>query len=153
MIGELRNMVLKERSGSGQLKWENDAVVALTKILPSAPGQATVTDGVPFSGGTYRLDTKDAAARIRVVAYASSAEPNEAVIAVFLAGSKLPLALASKPIADNRREKIELSLDIPEVAGQLELEFRVGPGQPGTIVFNGPENAPERAVTVVTVAE
>ena len=99
------------------------------------------------------MDTKDAAARIRVVAYASSAEPNEAVIAVFLAGSKLPLALASKPIADNRREKIELSIDIPSVEGQLELEFRVGPGQPGTIVFNGPENAPERAVTVVTVAE
>jgi hypothetical protein len=153
MIGELRNMVLKERSGTGQLKWENDAVVALTKILPSAPGKATITDGVPFSGGTYRLDTKDAAARIRVVAYASSAQPNEAVIAVFLGGGKLPLAMASKPTAGNRREKIELSLDIPKVADQLELEFRVGPGQPGTIVFNGPENAAERAVTTVTVME
>jgi FkbM family methyltransferase len=153
MIGELRNMVLKQRSGTGQLKWENDAVVALTKILPSAPGKATITDGVPFSGGIYRLDTNDVAARIRVVAYASSAQPNEAVIAVFLDGGKLPLAMASKPTADNRREKIELSLDIPSVAGQLELEFRVGPGQPGTIVFNGPENAPERAVTVVTVTE
>jgi hypothetical protein len=88
-----------------------------------------------------------------VVAYASSAEPNEAVVAVFLAGVKSPLALASKPTADNKREKIELSVNIPKVAGQLDLEFRVGPGQPGSIVFNGPENAPERAVTVVTVTE
>src|SRR5262249_10919317 len=109
MIGELRNMVLKQRSGTGQLKWENDAVVPLTKILPSAPGKATIADGLPFSGGTYQLDTKDAAARIRVVAYASSAQPNEAVIAVFLGGGKLPLAMASKPTAGNRREKIELS--------------------------------------------
>jgi len=58
MIGELRNMVLKQRSGTGQLKWENDAVVALTKVLPSAPSKATIADGVPFSGGTYRLDSK-----------------------------------------------------------------------------------------------
>jgi hypothetical protein len=145
--------MLKQRSGTGQLKLENDAVVALTKILPSTPGKATITDGVPFSGGTYRLDTKDAAARIRVVAYASSAQPNEAVIAVFLGGGKLPLAIASKPTAGNRREKIKLSLDIPKVADQLELEFRVGPGQPGTIVFNGPENAAKRVVTTVTVTE
>jgi hypothetical protein len=88
-----------------------------------------------------------------VVAYASSAQPNEAVIAAFLAGGKLPLALASKPTADNRREKIELNLDNPGIAGELELEFRVGPGWPGMIVFNGPENAPERVVTVVTVTE
>jgi FkbM family methyltransferase len=153
MIGELRTLVLEQRSGTGPLKWENDAVVALMKILPGAPGKATIADGVPFAGGTYRSHTKNAGARISVVAYASSAEPNEAVIAAFLAGGKLPLALASKPTADNRREKIELSLDIPKVAGQLELEFRVGPGQPGTIVFNGPENARERAVTVVTVTE
>ena len=74
------------------------------------------------------------------------------MIAVFLVGVKSPLALASKPTADNKREKIELSVDIPKV-GQLDLEFRAGPGQPGSIVFNGPENAPERAVTVVTVTE
>ena len=138
---------------TGPVKWENHAVVALTNILPSAPGQATITDGVGFSGGTYEPHKKDGAARIRVVAYASSAEPNEAVVAVFLVGGKSPLALASKPTSDNKREKIELSLDIPRVAGQLELVFRVGPGQPGTIVFNGPKNAPERAVTIVTVTE
>ncbi len=140
-------------SGTGPVKWENDAVVALTNILPSAPGKATIIDGSAFSGGTYQPHTRDAGARIRVVAYASSAEPNEAVIAIFLAGGKSPLALASKPTVDNRREKIELSLDIPRAAGQLDLEFRVGPGQPGTIVFNGPNNAPERAVTLVTVTE
>src|SRR5262249_38374192 len=153
MIGELRIMVLEQRPGTGPLKWENDAVVALTKILPSAPGRATIADGVSFAGGTYRSHTKNAGACIHVLAYASSAEPNEAVVAVFLAGGEVPLAMASKPTADNRREKIEISLDIPRVAGQLELEFRVGPGQPGTIVFNGPENAPERAVTTVTVTK
>ena len=137
--------------GTGPVKWENDTVVPLTKILPSDPGKATITDGVAFSGGPYRSQAK--AARIRVVAYASSAEANEAVIAVFLVGVKSPLALASKPTADNKREKIELGLDIPKVAGQLDLEFRAGPGQPGSIVFNGPENAPERALTVVTVTE
>jgi hypothetical protein len=140
-------------AGTGSVKWENDAVVELTKVLPSAPGKATIADGVPFYGGTYQPRTNDAGARVHVVAYASSAELNEAVVAVFLAGGKLPLALASKPTSDNRREKIELSLDIPKVAGQLDLQFRIGPGQPGTIVFNGPENAPERAVTVVTVTE
>jgi len=153
MIGELRTMVREQGPGAGSVKWENDAVVELTKVLPSAPGKATISDGVPFSGGSYRPHTKDTGARIRVVAYASSAEPNEAVIAVFVSGGNSPLALASKPTADNRREKIELSLDISRVTGPLDLEFRVGPGQPGTIVFNGPNNAPERAVTLVTVTE
>jgi FkbM family methyltransferase len=54
MIDELRTIVLEERSGTGTVKWENDAVVELTKILPSAPGKATIIDGVPFAGGTYR---------------------------------------------------------------------------------------------------
>jgi hypothetical protein len=88
-----------------------------------------------------------------VVAYASSVEPNEAVIAVFLSGGKSPLALASKPTANGRREKIELSLDIPKITGQLNFDFRVGPGQPGTIVFNGPEKAPEPAVSIITITE
>jgi hypothetical protein len=140
-------------SGTGPVKWENDAVVALTKVLPSDPSKATIGDGVSFSGGTYQPRTKDAGARIRVVAYASSAELNEAVVAVFLTGGNSPLVLASKPTAGNERAKIELSLDIPKVAGQLDLEFRIGPGHPGTIVFNGPENASEHAVTVVTVTE
>jgi hypothetical protein len=151
MIGELRTMVLEERSGIGAVKWENDAVVELTKILPSVPGKATKVDGVPFAGGTYR--SKTGGVHIHVVAYASSAEPNEAVIAVFAPGANFPLALASKPTADNKREKIELSLEMPKATGRMDLEFRVGPGQPGTIAFNGPKNAPERAVTVVTVTE
>src|SRR5262245_60718491 len=70
-------------TGTGPVKWENDVVAPLTKILPSAPGKATITDGVAFSGGPYQPRTKDARARIRVVAYASSVEPNEAVIAIF----------------------------------------------------------------------
>ena len=93
-------------AGTGPVKWENDTVVPVTKILPSDPGKATIDDGVAFSGGPYRSQAKDAAARIRVVAYASWAEANEAVIAVFLVGVKSPLALASKPTADNKREKI-----------------------------------------------
>jgi hypothetical protein len=137
----------------GPVKWENDTVVALTDVLPNAPGQATITDGTGFSGGIYQPRRKNAGARIRVVAYASSEEPNEAVVAVFLGGGRSPVALASKPTSNNRREKIELSLDIPAVADQLVLEFRVGPARPGTIVFNGPTNAPERAKTVVTVTD
>src|SRR5262249_53788481 len=153
MIGELRNIVLEQRYGTGPVIWANDAVVELAKILPSAPDKATSADGVSFAGGKYQSHAKDAGARMRVVAYASSAEPNEAVIAVFVPGGKSALALASRSTAGNRREKIELNFDLPKVAGQLELDFRVGPGQPGTIVFNGPENAPERAVTTVTVTE
>jgi hypothetical protein len=138
---------------AGPVRWENDAVVALTKILPSDAGKATITDGTAFSGGPYLPHTNNAAVHIRVVAYASSAEPNEAVVAVFLSDGKLPLALASKPTAGDRRERIELSHGIPRVTGQLDLQFRVGPGQPGTIVFNGPENTADRAVTVITVTE
>jgi FkbM family methyltransferase len=152
MIGELRTMMLGQRYGTGPVIWANDAVVELAKILPSAPGKATITDGVSFGGATYQSLTKNARARMHVVAYASSAEPNEAVIAVFVSGGTA-LALARKPTAGNRREKIELNFDIPKVAGQLELDFRIGPGEAGTIVFNGPENASERAVTVVTVTE
>src|SRR5262245_63874459 len=124
-------------AGTGPVKWENDTVLPLTKILPSDPGKATITDGVAFSGGPYRSQAKDAAARIRVVAYASSAGANEAVIAVFLVGVKSPLALASKPTADNKREKIELSVEIPKVAGQLDFDFRVVHGQFGSIVLVG----------------
>jgi hypothetical protein len=141
-------------SASGPLRLESDVLAEVTSVLPADPAKATVADGVSFSGAEVRPSKRDTTVRIRVTAYASSAEPNEAVLAVFYLGRESPVALVGRPLSDNRREKIELEVDIPRVGGGVfHLDVRIGPGRPGTIVLNGPRHATEPAVSVITISE
>ena len=72
----------------------------------------------------------------------------------FRAGQPAPIALVSKPVSGNQRQSIELSAEIPGVGTTpLHLEFRIGPGKPGTIVFNGPEGSSPPAATEISVTE
>src|SRR5262245_26315302 len=132
----------------------NDAVVPLTKVLPPDPAQARISDGVAFYSATFQALNGGGVARVRVSAEVSASEPNVAVVAVFLAGETAPIKVVSKPVFGNKRERIELSADVPAYGiGQMSFEFRIGPAEPGTIVFNGPEGASERAVTIIRITE
>jgi hypothetical protein len=138
---------------SGPLRFENGAVVEVSKVLPADPARATATDGASFSGGEFRPSKRDGTAHISVTAHASAAKPNEAVLAVFQAGKTSPVGLVSKPLSENRREKVELQVDVPIRGTPVALDIRIGPGRPGTIVFNGPRGAPEPVMTVVTITD
>jgi len=136
------------------VKLQNDAVVPLTKVLPADPVKASIADGVSFHTAGFRAKNLGATARVRATAYASASEANVAVVAVFLAGEPIPIKVVSKPVFGNKRERIELSVDVPaQGVGQMTFDFRIGPGQPGTIVFNGPEGASDRAVTVISITQ
>jgi hypothetical protein len=132
----------------------NDALVPLTKILPADPAQARSSDGVAFYSASFQALNAGEIARVRVSAAASASEPNVAVVAVFLAGEAAPIKIVSKPVSGNKREWLELSADVPAYGiGQMSFEFRIGPAEPGTIVFNGPDGASERAVTIIRITE
>jgi len=130
----------------------NSAVVPLTTVLPSDPLKASATDGASFYSTEFQRRVSGGKVRVRVTAYASSATPNEVVVAVFAAGQAKPIQLVAKPVSD---ERVTIDLDIelaPGDATQLQLDFRIGPAEPGTIIFNGPEGA-EAAETTIRITE
>jgi len=87
-----------------------------------------------------------------VSAEVSASEPDVAVVAVFPAREAAPIQVASKPVFGNKHERIELSEDVAAYSvGQMSSEFRTGPGEAGTIVFNGPEGASQRAVAIISM--
>jgi hypothetical protein len=133
---------------------ENGAVVPLTKVLPADPARATVTDGVSFHTLNFRAKNKAAMAHVRVTAYASAAQPNVGVVAVFVGGEPAPRTVVSKPLRGDRSEAIELEVDVrANGTNDMSFEFRVGPGVPGIIVFNGPEGQATRRVTRISITE
>jgi hypothetical protein len=90
---------------------------------------------------------------VHVTAYASASLPNHAVVAVFLAGQERPVQLVSKPVSEDKRVAIELDVDLRGVGTKpLSLDFRIGPGEPGTIIFNGPAGT-EAAETLIRITE
>ncbi len=139
---------------SNNIDVQNDAVVELSKILPPDHAKATVDDGVSFRTLSFQAQGSKATARLKVTAYASAAEPNVAVVAVFRTGQSAPVAVVSKPLSGNRRETIVLNAEFPGIGTTpLYLDFRIGPGKPGTIVFNGPEGDPKPIATQIRLTE
>ena len=139
---------------SNELKLRNAAVVPVTKVLPADADKATAGDGSSFFTAHFWPQRSGAPVRVRVTAYASAIDPNVAVLAVFLTGREAPIGLVSKPVSNNNRELIELVADIPAPGtNPLTFDFRIGPGTPGTIIFNGPEGASVPAATVITITE
>jgi hypothetical protein len=136
------------------IRLTNQGVGALNKILPADPAKATTSDGVSFYTTDFHVINRGATVHVHVKAYVSAPQPNVAVIAVFLAGQKAPIGLASKPVSGDRRELVELNVDMDAPKSPvLSFEFRIGPEQPGTIVFNGPQGAPEPGKTTITISE
>jgi hypothetical protein len=132
----------------------NQGVGALNKILPADPAKVTTSDGVGFYTINFRVINRSAIVRVHVRAYVSAPQPNVAVIAVFLAGRKAPIGLTSKPVSGDKPELVELNVDMPAPKSPfLSFEFRIGPEQPGTIVFNGPQGAPDPGKTTITISE
>lgn len=139
---------------SSNISVQNKAVVALTRVLPDDPARATVQDGASFYTLGFQGKGTDATARVKVKAFVSATEPNVAVVAVFRSGQPTPVALVSKPVAGNQRESIDVSAEIPGAGSTpLYLDFRIGPGRAGTIVFNGPEGASSPVATEIRVTE
>jgi hypothetical protein len=131
----------------------NGVVTPLRTVLSDDPEKAKISDGVSFGGRSIVPRVPNAILRVHVEAYVSSEKFNIASVAVFRDGKEPPIAVVGKPISGNRQEKVELTVDTAAQDMQsVNLEFRIGPAQPGTIVFNGPTEPPSVA-TVVTIAE
>jgi hypothetical protein len=132
----------------------NQAVAPVDKVLPSDPAKATTSDGVGFYTVNFRVINRSAIVRVHVKAYVSAPQSNVAVIAVFLAGQKAPIGLASKPVSGNERKLVEFNVDMPAPKSPvLSFEFRIGPEQPGTIIFNGPQSAADPGKSTITISE
>ena len=143
-----------ERSQVGNdVRADNNVVVALNKLLPADRAVARVTDGVSFSTLDVALSKSGTAAHIRVTAYASANEPNVGVVAVFLAGESTPLTVVTAPLANNQPGTIDFELDVRRPGRFLSFDFRMGPGAPGTIVFNGPQGPPGLRTTRIHITE
>jgi len=146
---------LFEHNPSGSDKpWhqENNVVASLSKILPEDPARARVSDGVSFAGITYTPIEIDAKLHIEVSANAWAKEPNDLVVAVFRAGTATPIHLESKPIPAGTSVTVAF---VFEIAAKkfATLNFRIGPGHAGTIVFNGPPGARSDKHSAVTISE
>ncbi len=78
----------------------------VTQVLPADPAVATINDGASFLG--YQITPKKAQSilRVRVVANAYSADANEAVVAIFREGQKVPVRLESKSVAGRRARTV-----------------------------------------------
>ncbi|MGH7784461.1 MAG: hypothetical protein ACREO5_11550 [Candidatus Binatia bacterium] len=142
-----------ERSSMLPCRLENAAVAQLSKVLPAKLGRATKTDGVSFHTVQVRPKNFDSYFHIEVNTCFCAPNPNTGVVAVFVGGQSAPFKIASKPVADDRREHLGFGFDVPANGTQtIHFDFRIGPGEPGIIVFNGPEGDVP-SPTTVTIAE
>ncbi len=131
---------------------QNDAVAPIGQELPADPAKAKNSQGVSFKGMTFVPKDGQSTVRIQVTVFASAAEPNVAVVAVFRDGQEPPVRLVTKPVSSNRREKIDFSIDLPaNGTNPMALDFRIGPGQPGTVVFNGPQGMEPVESTITAI--
>ena len=133
---------------TGRWTAANPAVVPLHAVLPDNTQDARPTDGVSFAGVSFVAQSPDSILTIHVAAAASAAEANELVVAVFRAGEPKALKIVNQPIAPNTRQAVEFSFRARAAAagllgalGPIAFDFRIGPGRPGTITFNGPDGA------------
>jgi hypothetical protein len=142
---------------TGRWTAANPAVVPLHAVLPDNTQDARPTDGASFAGVSFVAQSPDSILTIHVAAAASAAEANELVVAVFRAGEPKALKIVNQPIAPNTRQAVEFSFRARAGAagllgalGPIAFDFRIGPGRPGTITFNGPDGvaAPGFATSV-----
>jgi uncharacterized protein YjbI with pentapeptide repeats len=123
---------------TGPIKLVNDVTVKVTRLLPADPAKAKPTDGAAFTGIGYVSAYFYSLLEIHVVVPVYAEKQNVAVLAVF-ADDKL-VKLVSKPIAANGSVEFDFSFAL-RIQSVSDLQFDIGPGEPGAITLNAPEGA------------
>jgi hypothetical protein len=150
-------LTLSDSWSSGPvIRLENKSVITVTQPIAIDPVKVKPTDGIEFTRTTVIPRTSGTTLHIHVSAYASAPDPNVAVLSVFRTDQDSPLLVAHRATSDNRRVKIDDSVDVPAVAQQMiEFIFRIGPAYQGSVVLNGPDEAQtsEAATAVIEITE
>jgi hypothetical protein len=135
------------------LRLENNGVVLIKKTLPSDAAKAQLSDGATILRASFV--PRDPTSTIRVISkvYVSAIHSNVAVVAVFRDGQERPIHLASKRLASNRLEELDLAFDLPSGAGPAGLTFQLGPEQPGEIFLNGSKGDPQQSSLTIVEAK
>jgi hypothetical protein len=129
---------------TGQIRLENKAVGPVTEIIPPERAQAKSSDGAGFLGYDFVPKSTTSKIRVHVVAHAYATEDNIAVLTVFRSGQAEPEQLVSKQVSANSGVDFDFTFSVLVYSEKpISLYFRMGPGRDGTIIFNGPESAPQ----------
>ncbi len=141
---------------TGSIKLTNDVVATVTQVLPADPMRAKPTEGASFTGYSFVPRSQTSVVNVRVSTGVFSEKGNTAVLAVFVNRQVPPVKLVSKLIRAGVREQIDFEFRVPaNGASILIFDFRIGPGLPGSITFNGQEGKPPdyQPATVVLTDE
>ncbi len=135
---------------SGHLTLINDATITVTKLLPADLSKAQTTDGAAFTGISYIPKYFSSTLHIHVVAPVYAEKDNVAVIAVFAYDRSPPIKLVSLPVAAANRALFDFNFDF-KVRGEVDLQFRLGPGEPGAITWNAAPDGDKSKLNPATV--
>jgi hypothetical protein len=93
---------------------------------------------------------------LHVVVPVFADKDNVAVMAVFANDKSPAVKLVSLPVAADSRIQFDFSFDL-KVHGEVNLQFRLGPGQPGSVTLNvapGSDLSKEKVIpATVTITE
>ena len=135
---------------TGPLTLTNDATITVTKLLPADLSKAQPTNGAAFTGISYIPKYFSSTLHIHVVVPVYAEQDNIAVIAVFAYDRSPPIKLVSLPVAAGNRALFDFNFDF-KVQGEIDLQFRLGPGQPGAITWNPAPEGDKSKLNPVTV--
>jgi uncharacterized protein YjbI with pentapeptide repeats len=138
---------------TGRLTLINDSTITVTRVLPADPSKAQPTDGAAFTGISYVSKYYYSTLHVHVVVPVYAEQDNVAVIAVFAYDRSPPIKLVSLPVAAANRALFDFNFDF-KVQGEVDLQFRLGPGQPGAITWNAaPGDMSKLNPATVTITE
>jgi len=137
-------------NATGPLTLVNHSTGTVTRLLPSDLSKAQLTDGAAFSGISFIAKYYYSMLHVHVTVPVYAEKDNVAVIAVFAYDRSPPIKLLSQPVAAASRTEFDFNFDL-EVHGEVELNFRLGPGEPGAVTLNGPPGSDTSEFTPATV--
>jgi len=125
----------------------------IKKTIPADPAKARPSDGATILRGNFV--PRDPTSTIRVIGkvHVSAIHSNVAVVAVFRDGQERPIHLASKRVASNKPEELELAFDLPSGIAPAGLTFQLGPEQAGDIFLNASKGDPQQSSATIVEAK
>ena len=128
---------------TGRTRLEHPAVTTISTVLSADPAAATAEGGVSILGYRFVPRNSQSVVHGRVRANAYVADENEVVLAIFRNGRTAPLHLESKKADAGARVGFDVSWDmIAGTVDPVDIDVRIGPARPGTVIVNGPADAP-----------
>jgi len=123
----------------GTIYVRNDGIGQVNAVLSDRNPRPT--DGASFFGMPLTPDSASTVFHVRVVANAYMEAPGEAVVAVFKSGDDRAIKVVSQQVPGHGYARFDIAFDVTSDGKPFALDFRIGPGHPGWLVFNGPDYA------------